>query len=156
MKLIRYNSPLSSLARIADFDDWFRSPFAGLPSLARFFNFGQPDGSDFGSLATDVHEDKENYYARFEVPGVKKEDVKIELNDRMLTVTVEKKEKRGDEESSYTSARSISVRVISKLPVRPLSNENWKAIAGAAPRSAAASARGFNAGRNWGFIERFS
>jgi len=109
MKLIRTNPSNSNLSRISDFDEWFRSPFAGLSPLSRFFNFvGFPD-SDLGSLATDIHEDKDNYYARFEVPGVKKEDVKIELNDRMLTVTVEKKEKRGDEESSYSSTRSVSV-----------------------------------------------
>ncbi|OAI57905.1 hypothetical protein AYO49_06310 [Verrucomicrobiaceae bacterium SCGC AG-212-N21] len=110
MKLIRSNAPLSSLARATDFDEWFRHPFAALPSLSRFFDwegsFGNPA---LGRLPTDVHEDKDNYYATFEVPGVKKEDVKIELNDRLLTVTVTRKEKSGDNESSYTSARSISV-----------------------------------------------
>jgi HSP20 family molecular chaperone IbpA len=32
-------------------------------------------------------EDKDAYHAHFEVPGVKKEDVKIELNNGLLTVT---------------------------------------------------------------------
>ena len=61
------------------------------------------------SLAADIHEDQDNYYARFELPGVKKEDVKIELSNNLLTVSAEKKEKRGDEESSYSLTRSISV-----------------------------------------------
>lgn len=104
MKLIRYNSPFSSFGRVADFDDWFRNPFAGLPALSRFLG-----DSNSGSLATDIHEDKDNYLARFEVPGVKKEDVKIELNDRLLTVSVEKKEQNGTEESSFSYTRSISV-----------------------------------------------
>lgn len=108
MKLIRYNTPASSLGRIADFDDWFRNPFASLPSLSRFFDWNN-GGPAVGSLATDIHEDKDNYQARFEVPGVKKEDVKIELNDRLLTVSVEKKEKNGEEESSFSYTRSISV-----------------------------------------------
>src|SRR5262249_43065884 len=77
MKLIRTN-PSTALSRVSDFDDWFRSPFAGLPGLSRFFDWesflGQ--GRLTGSLATDIHEDKDNYYARFEVPGVKKDDVK--------------------------------------------------------------------------------
>jgi HSP20 family protein len=103
MKLIRYN-PFSTFGRVADFDDWFRSPFAGTPSLSRFLG-----DTGAGSLATDIHEDKDNYLARFEVPGVKKEDVKIELNDRLLTVSVEKKEKNGEEESSFSYSRSISV-----------------------------------------------
>jgi HSP20 family protein len=106
MKLIRYNNPFSSLGRVADFDDWFRNPFTSLPALSRFFNWGE---SGTGSLATDIHEDKDNYLARFEMPGVKKEDVKIELNDRLLTVSAEKKEKNGDAESSYSYSRSVSV-----------------------------------------------
>ncbi len=104
MKLIRYNTP--TFGRTTDFDDWFRNPFASLSSLSRFFD---SNGSGSGSLATDIHEDKDSYQARFEVPGVKKEDVKIELNDRLLTVSVEKKEKNGEEESSFSYSRSISV-----------------------------------------------
>ena len=110
MKLIRSN-PSTALSRVSDFDDWFRSPFAGLPGLSRFFDWdgflGQ--GRLAGSLATDIHEDKDNYYARFEVPGVKKEDVKLELDNRMLTVLIDRKEKHGDEESTFNYSRSISV-----------------------------------------------
>lgn len=109
MKLIRTNSSDSGLTRISDFDEWFRSPFAGLAPLSRLFNYGDIFGGDVNALATDIHEDKDNYFARFELPGVKKEDVKVELNDRILTVTAAKKEKRGDEEASYTFTRSISV-----------------------------------------------
>ncbi len=94
MRLIRSNFPQSSL-----------SPFAGFPAFSRFFDWDNAQGR----LATDIHEDKDNYYATFEVPGVKKEDVKLELNDRLLTVTVSRKEKSGESESSYSSARSISV-----------------------------------------------
>lgn len=60
-------------------------------------------------LATDVYEDADNFYARFEIPGVKKEDVKLELRDRMLTVTAEKREKSGNDEQSYSLSRSVSV-----------------------------------------------
>lgn len=85
-------------------------PFSALPSFSRLFDWDGGFGSQaLGRLATDIHEDKDNYYATFEVPGVKKEDVKLELNDRLLTVTVERKEKTGETESSYSSARSISV-----------------------------------------------
>ena len=108
MKLI--SSPFSSLSRVSDFDEWFRNPFAGLPSLSRFFGNWEPLAADrAGSLATDIHEDKDNYYARFEVPGVKKEDVRIELHNNMLTVSVDKKEKRGEAEASFSYTRSISV-----------------------------------------------
>lgn len=110
MKLTRY-TPNTALGQVSDFDDWFRNPFAGFQGLSRFIDWDNfLPGRMGGSLATDIHEDKDNYYARFEVPGVKKEDVKIELNDRMLTVSVEKKEKDAEgAESSFSSARSISV-----------------------------------------------
>lgn len=109
MKLIRSN-PLASVGRISDFDEWFRSPFAGFPSFGRLLDLGDYfRETGVGSLAADIHEDKDHYYARFELPGVKKEDVKIELNDNVLTVSAEKKEKRGDTESSFNLTRSISV-----------------------------------------------
>lgn len=109
MKLIRSYPCSSGFSRAADFGHWFRSPFAGLPQLTRIFDPRDLLGSNVGSLATDIHEDKDNYFARFEVPGVKKEDVKVELNDRVLTVSVEKKEKQGESESSFAYSRSISV-----------------------------------------------
>ena len=86
-------------------------PFAGLPSLGQFFsNLGEVfPGVTGDKLAIDVHEDKDNYFASFEVPGVKKEDVKLELNSGMLTVSAEKREKNGDNESSYSLTRSVSV-----------------------------------------------
>ncbi|MBE2284312.1 MAG: Hsp20/alpha crystallin family protein [Prosthecobacter sp.] len=109
MKLIR--STPSSLGRVSDFDEWFRHPFAGLPSLGQFFNNLSEvfPGVPGDRLAVDVHEDKDNYYASFEVPGVKKDDVKIELNNGLLTVSAEKREKNGDNESSFSLTRSVSV-----------------------------------------------
>lgn len=100
----------TGLARIADFDEWLRHPFAGFPALGNLFDVGSFfDRSSATRLATDVYEDKENYFARFEVPGVKKDDVKIELVDRMLTVSVERREKTSDGEQSYSLSRSVSV-----------------------------------------------
>jgi HSP20 family protein len=94
----------NALNRSANADKWFAVPFAGFPAFGRYAteSLNKP-------LVADVHEDVANFYASFEVPGVKKDAVKIELNNRLLSVTVEKKEKRGDNESSYTLTRSISV-----------------------------------------------
>ena len=109
MKLIRTNPP-TGLSRVSDFDDWFRNPFASFPaSLSRLFEWDNFLGGVPSSLAADIHEDQDRYYARFEMPGIKKDDVKIELSNNLLTVSAEKKEKRGDEESSYSLTRSISV-----------------------------------------------
>ncbi len=110
MKILRSN-PASSLSRVADFDEWFRHPFAGMPSLGQFFNnLSEVLPNVTGDrLAVDVHEDKDNYFASFEVPGIKKEDVKIELNNGLLTVSAEKREKNGENESTFSMTRSVSV-----------------------------------------------
>src|SRR4051812_10741710 len=79
MKLTPYKNPSSSLSRVTDFDDWFRNPFASFPAFSRLFDWEGFGSEALGRLATDIHEDKDNYYASFEVPGVKKDDVKIEL-----------------------------------------------------------------------------
>lgn len=107
MKLIRSNP--SALTRFSDYDAWFRHPFAGFPSLNHLFSgFGEllPCAAD-GRLAVDVYEDKDAYLASFEVPGVKKEDVKIELNDGLLSVSAEKHTKHG--EGSVVLTRSVSL-----------------------------------------------
>jgi HSP20 family protein len=61
------------------------------------------------TLAVDVYEDEVNYYARFEVPGVKKEDTKVELEDRRLAVSVSRKTVTSESESSVELSRSLTV-----------------------------------------------
>ena len=113
MRLTRYtpsNCGSSSLARATDFDQWLRNPFTGYPAMSGLFNLGNFFGNVAGpQLATDVYEDADNFYARFEVPGVKKEDVKIELTNGLLTVTVEKREASENGEQSQRVTRSLSV-----------------------------------------------
>jgi HSP20 family protein len=108
MKLARYTP--SSLARVTDFDEWLRNPFAGFPAAGPLFDLGRFfGGAPATQLATDVYEDTDNYFARFELPGVKKEDVKLELHERLLTVNVERREKVGETEQTYTLTRSVAV-----------------------------------------------
>ncbi len=109
MKILR--STPASLTRVSDFDEWFRHPFAGMPTLGQFFSqLGEIlPGAATDRLAVDVHEDKDAYHASFEVPGVRKEDVKLELNNGLLTVTAEKREKTGDTERSNSLTRAVSV-----------------------------------------------
>lgn len=106
MKLIRTNN--NGLSRLSELDSWFRGSFAGMPALSRFFDndLGLPG---LGRLSTDIHEDKDNYYAVFEVPGVKKDEVKIEIHDRVLTVSVARKDGEGENVSTYSATRSLTV-----------------------------------------------
>jgi HSP20 family protein len=107
MKLARY-TPSFDLAKVADFDQWLRNPFAGFPAVGQMFNDFISTGSA-GRLATDVHEDKDNFYARFELPGLKKDDIKVEIHDRLLTVSADRRDKSGKSEQAFSMTRSISV-----------------------------------------------
>lgn len=113
MKLTRYTPSScgsSGLARAAGFDQFLRNPFAGYQAMNSLFDLGSFFGNAAGvQLATDVFEDADNFYARFEVPGVKKEDVKLDLNNGLLSVTVEKREKSESGEQVRTATRSLSV-----------------------------------------------
>ncbi len=106
MKLTRFTP--ASFARVPNFDEWLRHSFTGLPAFGTMLD-GTLDNQATSRLAADIFEDADNYYARFEIPGVKKEAVKIELNDRLLTVAVEKQAKSGDQEQTYSLSRSVSV-----------------------------------------------
>lgn len=107
MKLIRYEYP--------------QAPAIG--AFNRLFDLGAPSIERFGSLfddffgaqasaahpAVDLFEDDHSYYARLELPGVKKDSIDIELENSVLTISreVAKKSKAG--EANYSFSRSIAV-----------------------------------------------
>ena len=88
MNLIRYQRPdavwptfgrLSSLRD--ELDSLFESSLTGwLPAL-------------------DVHENKDNFTVRVELPGFKREDIQVSLQDGVLTISGERKEEKVSEET---------------------------------------------------------
>jgi HSP20 family protein len=111
MKIIRSTPVLNFGRSIANAGPWSRHPLAGIPSVAQFLEdfFPATANAFAGRLATDVHEDAANYYVRFELPGVKKEAVKVEVAEGVLTVGADRTEKSGDSESTVTLSRSINL-----------------------------------------------
>jgi HSP20 family protein len=75
MRLIRYDYPATA-------------------DLERYFGALFPTGSRCNSAAgcptADLSEDATNYYVKVELPGVKKEDVAVELDNSVLTVTAKR------------------------------------------------------------------
>ncbi len=71
--------------------------------LGRLFN-GSANGQESGRLApygVDVREDQDHFYVEAELPGFKKDDVEITLENQTLTIAAErrdekKEEKKGD------------------------------------------------------------
>ena len=49
----------------------------------------------------DVRETEKNYHIHAELPGVKKEDVKLDFKDGLLTLSGEKKHEKEEKEENY-------------------------------------------------------
>jgi HSP20 family protein len=70
--------------------------------LTRFFN--QPDGTNGGSRAAymapfgvDIREDADHLYIEADVPGFKKDEVDITLENQTLTISAEHKDENKEE-----------------------------------------------------------
>ena len=50
---------------------------------------------------TDITEDKENYMLKLDLPGVKKEDVKISFSEGQLNISGERKQEKEAKDSKY-------------------------------------------------------
>ena len=89
MSLIRYQSP--------ELNPW--SAFDRLPSLRdelnRLFDFALPtrDSGFFSGWtpALDVYDEKDNFVVKAELPGLKKEDIEINVHNGVLTISGERK-----------------------------------------------------------------
>ena len=62
--------------------------------LGRFFggNLNDDGGSRFSPYSVDVREDADHLYVEAELPGFRKEDVDVTLENQMLTISAERKE----------------------------------------------------------------
>jgi len=64
--------------------------------------FSRDDGMRF-------HEDKDNYFVSLDLPGIRKEDLEIEAQDQVLTVTAHRKVGFGEAKETFTVRRSLSL-----------------------------------------------
>lgn len=83
------NESIRSLARLRDNLDNMMQELTD--SEQAFFR------SDF-SPSCELSEDKSNFYAKFDIPGVKKEDVKVQMDGGQLTVSAERREEKKNED----------------------------------------------------------
>ena len=109
--MIRYNYP-EFTDLFSDFDRFFRSSFGEFPRASRLGELADPRalrGGGAPQLAADLYEDDGNYYARVELPGAKREDVKVELEKAVLTITYEHRREGEGEEEAVAYKRALSV-----------------------------------------------
>lgn len=57
--------------------------------------------SDFSALKADIKETEKEFIIDIEAPGVKKEEIKIDLKDDVLTVLVERDDEVKEEKDNY-------------------------------------------------------
>lgn len=118
MRIIRYQNPRSLAPRASSFAPWagleeeldrvVNSAFSTLlPRFDTSFAWSHP--------RTDLYEDKDNFYFRAELPGLKKDDVHVELGDGVLTVSGARKGFAADGEGEETSEFSRSVSVPARV-----------------------------------------
>jgi len=107
MKLVTLQRPTLNgwpgVGRLADLRDeldrLFESSLAGLSPVLQNLGDWAP--------ALDIHEDKENYVVKVDLPGIRKEDVSVSFQEGCLTLSGERKieTKSGDAGVYHTERR---------------------------------------------------
>jgi HSP20 family protein len=90
-------SELTRMEREAErlFGDFFRKPFWGLTWPERFREAG------FREPAIEIFEEKDEVVVKAEVPGLKKDDLDINISDHYLTIKGEKKQEEEVKKKGY-------------------------------------------------------
>jgi HSP20 family protein len=71
---------------------------------SEFPTFGTTFSRFIGSTipSANIKETEENFQIELGIPGIKKEDIKIDLEDDVLTISSEQKEEKTEEKDNYT------------------------------------------------------
>ena len=94
-------------------------PFAGFGNLRSVFNDLFDENFDRSSVrpstskwypAVDVLESKESYLIRTELPGMKREDIKVEVKDGTLVLSGERKSEKPAEGVEYRHAERVAAK----------------------------------------------
>jgi HSP20 family protein len=107
MTLTRWQRPdfwgLSPMRRVANFRDEMDN-FLSL-ALGRLGDGKSENGRGKSAFpAVDVYEDKDNLHVKAELPGLKKEDIQISLQDGYLNLSGERKQEEKKESGEYCRA----------------------------------------------------
>lgn len=85
-----------SIMRATGFEDFYNM-------LDDFFTDMKPSSRNLinGSFKLDVRENENEYLLDAELPGVKKEEIKIDLNDGKFTISVQREENIDEKKDNY-------------------------------------------------------
>lgn len=113
----RYLSPTSQMDRM--FDEYFKRPFLSLWSQ----RMGESDMEEL-YLPVDIYEDGDSVVVKAEIPGIRKEDLEVQLTPDSITISGQKSsEQRVDEKNYFRLERSYgSFRRSCRLPVETITD----------------------------------
>src|SRR5437763_12913902 len=127
MDLIRYQAPdlvpWPALGRWSNLRDELNSFF----EMPFWSSFGRPGQLFTGwSPALDLYQSNDNVVAVVELPGMRKEDIDISLQDGMLIISGERKEETGPENGAtrterYTGKFHRSITLPSRVDINKVS-----------------------------------
>ncbi len=120
MSLIRYQTPEMSLGRSLDrwtnlrdeINSLFEGPYWGTPmNHAQLFSGWSP--------ALDLYQNNDEIVALVELPGMRKEDIELALQDGILTISGERQEESAREDNTARTERFVGkFRRSISLPTR--------------------------------------
>lgn len=107
MSIIRYQPPqtlaFSGFDRLSnlrdELDTLFEIPWSNFGRQSQLFSGWSP--------ALDLYQNNDNVIARIELPGMRKEDIEISLQDGMLTVSGERKSETSEGEKAERTERYV-------------------------------------------------
>ena len=123
MSLVRYQTPNTEMWPSLDRWASLRNDLDTLLDLP-FWADSSRQSQLFGGWAPalDLYQSNDNIVAQVELPGMRKEDIEISLQDGMLTISGERKEETGPEEGAtrterYTGKFRRSITLPSRVDV---------------------------------------
>lgn len=81
-------------------------PFGGPQSMSPFGNFGSFNMPSAPQMSLDMYSDSKAYHLSASVPGVKKEDISVRVDDGMLIIQAERKVERKSDKPPAKAAAS--------------------------------------------------
>lgn len=109
MQIIKKDNKYQSRP-LSIFDEFFRNPF-----MDDFYPI-----TTFKSLSADIWEDEKNVYIKMAMPGVKSDDIKVEINDDVITLSGSAKSEEKDESKNryYYKSMASSYEQSFRLPCK--------------------------------------
>jgi HSP20 family protein len=116
----RQNYPMAQMDRL--FDEIFKRPFFSLWSHR--MGGGEQEAEQQLFVPVDVFEDGESVIVRAEMPGIRKEDINVQLTPDTITITGEKRSESRVQEDNYyrMECSSGSFTRTCQLPAETLSD----------------------------------